>query len=250
MPTKQAPTLNPKQLMALLKLGDLDQQLYGAGVGQAKLMEMLQSLPPLAKDDSAGLLARLERYYPEPVLNFNECLILSFVDDCMHEILRRASLDPKLEWLILRFTPHVALAAVAKGPARLFDSFPTFGLIDQLCDYCIGWSGDLGILGDLSIEKVEKLVEDIPYDPKLQMAQLKELKDYFQGEYQRFSDREALFTQAELKKLESGAARDQARDTGSDLSRHQLAQRRLVHLAVTKRRHQRGQDSLEHRLVL
>lgn len=208
MPQKKTATLNSKQLMTLLKLGSRGKALHGAGVGKAKLMEMLQTLPPVAKGDSAGLLARLERYYPEPALSFDECLILSFVDDCIGEILKQASLDPDLEWLIFRFAPHVALVAVAKGPAKLFDSSPAFGMIDQLCEYCIGWSRDLGILGELTVEKVEKLVEEVSFEPKIQSTQLKELKNYFQSEYKRFSDREALFTRAELRKLESAAARD------------------------------------------
>jgi hypothetical protein len=83
MPRRKAPTLDSRQLMALVKQGNVDQQLYGAGVGQVKLMEMLQSLPPLAPEDNAGLLARLERYHPDPILSADECLILSCVGGCM-----------------------------------------------------------------------------------------------------------------------------------------------------------------------
>lgn len=208
MPQIKAATLSHKQLMTLLKLGSVNKPLTGAGVGQAKLTEMLQSLPPLAKGDGAGLLACLERYYPEPILSFDEFLILSFVDDCIGEILKRASLDSHLEWLILRLAPLVAIVAVAKGPAKLFESSTTFRLIDQLCEFCLGWSRDLGILGELSLEKVEKLVEEVSFDPKVQRVQLKQLKDHFQSEYKRFSDRETLFTRAELQKLEAAAARD------------------------------------------
>jgi colicin import membrane protein len=194
--------------MALVKQGNVDQQLYGAGVGQVKLMEMLQSLPPLAPEDNAGLLARLERYHPDPILSADECLILSFVDGCMREILNRASLDPQLERLILRFAPHVALVAVGKGPAKLFDTSPVFGLIDQLCKFCIGWSSDLGVLGELSIEKVTDLVEEVSFDPKVQRTKLKKLKQLFKKEHKIFADREAQFKRDEIRELESAGARD------------------------------------------
>jgi hypothetical protein len=208
MPKKTAPPLSPKQLMTLLKQGKVDERLCGAGVGQARLMELLKSLPPLEQGDETGLLARLERYHPDPGLSVNEYLILAYADDCVRQILKRASLDPRLEWLILRLIPHVALVAIGKGPAKLFDTSPVFGLMDQLCEHCIGWSSDLGVLGENSYEKIARLVEDISYQPKEQRGQLKELKEYFSSENKRFSARAMQFKRTEMQKLESAAARD------------------------------------------
>jgi hypothetical protein len=208
MPVKKVTTSNPKQLMALLKQGNADRRLLGAGVGQAKLMKMLHSLPPLERDDSTGLLARLERSHPKPGLSSNEYYILSFVDGCVRQILNRASLDPELEWLILRFTPHVAFIALAGGPEKLFDASPVFRLIDLLCKYCRGWNSDLGVLGETSVDKLEKLVKQVSVDPKTQRTRLKEIKDYIEREDKRFSDMEDEFRNAELKKLESAKMRD------------------------------------------
>ncbi len=207
---KSPTAINSKQLMGLLRLGKPENDRQGAGVGKARLEEMLHSLPPVLKGDHAGVLTRLERQYPDSLFSSDEFLVLSFIDDCISEILKQASIDPELGWLIWRFAPGVALVAIAKGPEKLFDPSTVFALMDKLCEYCIGWSNDLGILGELSIEKIEKLVAEVSFDPKIQKEQYKKLKDYIQDEYKRFADRENLFTRAELENLETGAARDQA----------------------------------------
>jgi hypothetical protein len=201
--------MNSKQLLALIKLDGLVSPTENEGVGRARLVEMLQALPAATKTNSNMLLTRLEKHFPEAVLSSDEYLTLSFVERCIQEIIDQTSLDPELVWLVQRFAPLVALIAVAKGPAKLFTNSAAFAPIDLLCKNCLGWSSDLGVLGQIYLEKVENLLREVSLDPKTQKEELQQVKDFFQSEHKRYAEREALYTRIELDELETAAARDE-----------------------------------------
>lgn len=121
-----------------------------------RLIEMLRKLPALAVEDHVDTVAVLLRKHdPASVFSQEDQAIIAFVDDATTQVLSQTDLDFKTESYVRDIAPFVAALALEKGFKAITDANQLFNLIDLLIRELIGWSEDLGILGQQFIDKME-----------------------------------------------------------------------------------------------
>lgn len=157
------------------------------------LSQLLKALPALSVDEHVDpILIQLQKHHPGTSLTQQDHATLSFVDDCISGILNTGDFDFKVESFIRDLAPFMAVIAIEQDARSLFKSQPIYALIELIQNYCVGWSEDLGVLGDQFMSKIEDHISDLINNRKSLDEVHDFLMSYFQKEssvYERMEDR-------------------------------------------------------------
>ncbi|MCB1692833.1 MAG: DUF1631 family protein, partial [Pseudomonadales bacterium] len=130
-------------------------------IGKGDLIGLLRTLPSLSTEDHVDpILVQIDKYHRGTSLSPDDHALIAFVDDAVTQILRQTDLDFKIEAFVRDFAPFLAVIALEQDVKALVAPQPILSMIDRLIRSCIGWSEDLGILGDQFMEKIEVIVRD------------------------------------------------------------------------------------------
>jgi hypothetical protein len=174
----------------------------GSVAGTPYLIDLLRKLSSLSSDDHVDTVAiQLKKHEPGSIFNKADLAIINFVDDAVTAVLRQTDLDFKIEAVIRGIAPGLAALALEKDINAVTRSHELFDLIDLLIDEGIGWSEDLGILGEQFMEKVA--VTTAAYgNGRLTTAQcISALKKTFKKEAPLYKKLEQRLCDRELKVL-------------------------------------------------
>lgn len=192
----------------------------GVTVEGEKLIELLQTLPSLSAEDHVDtILVQIQRHHPGISLNRDDHAMLSFVDDSVTHILRQTDLDFKIESFIRDLAPFTAIIALQEGIQVLSRPQPVLTLMESLIRECIGWSEDLGILGEQFMAKVEESLRPMIGGRTDVETCLQELRTFFAKEAQIHKTMEERLCDSQLKVL----AGQKARFYATDLLNKQMA---------------------------
>ncbi|MCB1645569.1 MAG: DUF1631 family protein [Pseudomonadales bacterium] len=129
-------------------------------VGQ--LVQLLTSLPALSIEDHVDpMLVQIQKYHRGTVLSQEHHALLSFIDDAVSSILGETDLDFKLEAFVRDLAPLIAVTALKDGVRAICAAQPILNLMDTLIREGLGWSEDLGVLGEQFMEKIETIVRSM-----------------------------------------------------------------------------------------
>lgn len=188
------------------------------------LIELLQTLPSLSTEDHVDpILVQIQKHHRGASLDPKDHAIVAFVDDVITNVLRQTDLDFKLEAFIRDLAPFVALIALNDGIRATTEKHPVYTLIDTLILQCIGWSEDLGILGDQYMEKVELMVRTM-IKGKTTLEQCQEELDTF------FGKENPIYTKMEQRLVDSEMdvlAGEKGKFYAAELLNHQMAKKPL-----------------------
>ncbi|XOV88091.1 MAG: DUF1631 family protein [Pseudomonadota bacterium] len=153
--------IKPENITAALKGFYTPPKPGNAVVEGDALITLLQALPALSVNAHVDpILVQIPKHHPGVSLNAADHALVAFVDDCITQVLRQTDLDYKIESFIRDLAPHVAVIALQEDARAITRRQPIWTLLDTLMTECVGWSEDLGILGDQYMEKVEQIVRD------------------------------------------------------------------------------------------
>lgn len=189
------------------------------------LIELLTSLQPLTPSEELDHLTdRLKSRYPDQNLTAVDFSQLAFVDDCVTSILERADLDYAIESLIRAMTPAIARLVLEEGVLRITRSHPLLTIIDQLCTHCVGWSHDLGILGERLFEEVEFEIRSLIKQQKDYKHRLRELARILGQDYRRLMLAEKnLVTTGLIQLKKERAKRIAAQAVNREMAEHNFS---------------------------
>lgn len=177
-------------------------------VERNKLIALLETLPSLTVDDHVDtIMVQLERHHAGVALNPDDHALLSFIDDSITHILRQTDLDFKIEAFVRELAPFTAIVAMRDGVTALTQPQPILSLMDLLMRECIGWSEDLGILGEQFMTKVETKFRSMVHNRTSIEEGLEELQDFFARERQTWQTMEDRLCQSQHKVLANQKAK-------------------------------------------
>ena len=177
-------------------------ELNGVISGREKLVQLLNRLPALSTEDHIDTIAtQLTQLEPGAQFEAEDRAIITFVDDAVTEVLNNTDLDFKVESFVRNIAPRLAALALENDLKKVTESNPLFQLIDLLMEECIGWSEDLGILGQQFMEKIETVMNGFDSGRLDGATTLGELKTLFKKEAPNFHKLEQRLCDRELKVL-------------------------------------------------
>ena len=186
--------------------------------------ELLQKLPGLSvPGQSDTLLTQIRKHHQSITLSRKDHATLSFVDDAISTLFAQTDLDFKIECQIRYLSAYLAIEAIENGPLIEVKKSPILELIGLLMKECIGWSEDLGILGDQFMQKVEELLLSL-IKGRLNLEEcIKQLRIDFRQENNRFTKMESRLANEELSIVAGRNARSySARVINNEMSGQQL----------------------------
>lgn len=131
----------------------------GVVTGTDQLIEILKRLPSLSTEEHVETVAaQLRRHESGAAFSSEDQAVIAYVDEAVTEVLTQTDLDFKIESFIRGVAPHLAAVALTDGLHAVTSPNRFFDLIDLLIEECIGWSEDLGILGQQFMDKVQATV--------------------------------------------------------------------------------------------
>lgn len=209
-----APNVTPAQIATAFRHHYTPPKPGGGNVVEGdKLIDLLETLPSLTVDDHVDtILVQLERHHAGIALNPDEHALLSFIDDSITHILHQTDLDFKIEAFIRELAPFTAIVALRDGVNALTQPQPILTLIDLLIRECIGWSEDLGILGEQFMTKVETKFRSMVHNRMSIEEGLEELQAFFAKERQTWQTMEERLCQSQHKVLVGQKAKYYATD--------------------------------------
>jgi hypothetical protein len=173
-----------------------------SAINQTQLVDLLKQLPGLSFQDQADTLAnQLRDHFPGTTLNKDNFCTISFIDDTFTRLLAQTDLDYRVESMIRCLSPLIAVEILENGPLVNLKKNLNVQLIDMFMDEFIGWSEDLGVLGEQFMEKIEEPMLSLVKDRVSTVDCLKELKAHFQKEHQQYKKLEAVLADKELANL-------------------------------------------------
>jgi|TARA_Y100000031_G_scaffold124780_1_gene140770 hypothetical protein len=183
-------------------------------LNESELLEVLATLQPLNPDDEfEHLTYRLKAQYPNRALTKEHFSQLTFIDECMSEILEQADLDLRIENLVRSVTPAIARLVIEENIFTVTKPHPLLSIVDQLCKNCIGWSNDLGILGLQFIEEVDTIIHALVKKQTDYPERLGELKGFFAADRNRLKSLEETLRDTGMTQLREDQARRMAVQT-------------------------------------
>ena len=204
---------SPDNIAAALKGFYTPPKPAGDIVQGSELQKMLSVLPSLSVNDHVDpILVQINRHHKSMSLNQADYATIAFVDDAVAQILRQTDLDFKIEAYIREMSPYIAATAVDKGVTSLTAPQTLLSLVDLILGQCVGWSEDLGTLGDQFMGKVEAIVRPFINGKSDATQCYKQLKAFFEKEGPMFKNREERLKEAELKVLSTQKGRHYATD--------------------------------------
>ncbi|HKI73881.1 MAG TPA: DUF1631 family protein, partial [Pseudomonadales bacterium] len=188
------------------------------------LIELLHKLPSLSTSNHVDpILVQVQRHHRGTSFNPADHATLAFVDDTITQVLSQTDLDFRIEAFVRDLAPFVAAIALKDGVTALTHPQKVLSLIDLLIRECIGWSEDLGILGDQFMEKVETIVSPLISAKTNVDTCLDELETLFGKEDPIFEKMEQRLVDSELKVL----AGEKSKFYAAELLNKQMAGKQL-----------------------
>ncbi len=182
-----------------------------AAIDQPHLVELLKQLPALSFQEHADTLAnQLRDHFPGTTLNKENHCTISFIDDTFTRLLSQTDLDYRVESMIRCLSPYIAVEILAKGPLVNLKKNLNVRLIDMFMDEFIGWSEDLGVLGEQFMEKIEEPMMSLVKERISTEDCLKNLRAHFQKEHAQYKKLESVLADKELANLAEVQAKSQA----------------------------------------
>lgn len=175
-------------------------EVAGVETSREKLVALLKKLPALFREDNVDTVAvQLSKHEPGAMFSRQDNATIAFIDDAISEILSHTDLDFKVESFVRDIAPRLSAMALEGDLKDVTTKNELFDLIDLLIDECLGWSEDLGILGQQFMEKIEVAMNGYASGRLDTASCLTELKQLFRKETpifkkleQRLCDREML----------------------------------------------------------
>ncbi len=200
--TSPIDTISPANIAAALRGFYTPPKPGNAVVSGLDLVALLRTLPTLSRQDHVDpVLVQLRKHHPGASFRSEDDALLSFVDDATTQILRGTDLDFKIECFVRDLSPLVAIAALEHGVRSITEPQPILHLIDLLIRECIGWSEDLGILGDQFMEKVQVILGGLFSQRASLATTLEELETFFAKERPIFATMQQRLVASELNVL-------------------------------------------------
>ncbi len=198
-PAKLAPP--EKIIPALVHHYSLEQP-EGAVSDTGQLVQLLRKLPGMSTtDDLDPVEAQLKKHAPGSVFSREDIALVKFVDESTTDLLRQTDLDFKIESYIRDITPHIAALGLETNIHKVTEEDELFDLMDLIIDECIGWSEDLGVLGDQFIEKVDNVTSGFSSGRTNTHETIEGLRELFAKEEPLFAKLEKRLVDRELKSL-------------------------------------------------
>lgn len=119
-----------------------------------ELLDVLRKLPALSKEDHVDTIHVQLRKHHSLTLQPQDHALIAFIDDAFSEMLKQTDLDFKVESFVRDLAPHVAAIAIEENVIAITRQQPILWLLDTIIVECVGWSEDLGILGEQFMAKI------------------------------------------------------------------------------------------------
>jgi len=180
-------------------------------ISRQQLIDVLRELPVMTfGHQAATLMNQIRQHHADLVLSNRDYAILSFVDDTVNNLLSSTDLDYKIESLIRFHTPFVAIAAIESGPAAITKHDANVQLLDLLLRQYVGWSEDLGILGDEFLARTEGRMHSLANGKMNTEECLRQLQSDLSKHDRAFSKLEQRLIQAQRTRLQRREAETHA----------------------------------------
>jgi len=177
-------------------------------VDTEQLKELLQKLPGLSAPGQADtLLTQIHEHHRGITLSRQDHATLSFVDDAISTLFAQTDLDFKIGCQIRHLSAFLAIEAIESGPLIEVEKSPILELIGLLMKECVGWSEDLGILGDQFMQKVEELLLSLTKGRFSLEECIKQLRIDFSKENSHFKKIQSRLVNEELSVVAGKNAR-------------------------------------------
>lgn len=171
-------------------------------IDREALLSILQRLPSLstqAHNDS--IVAQLSQHHPGIGLAVEDQAIIMFVDDCLSKILKQIDMEFRVEAMVRNIAPLVAIEALTSDVHALLQPLQIYELLDALIRECVGWSEDLGTLGEKYIEKTEAALLPLARGKLTPSECLKQFNEDLRSERHRQLKLEQNLIESERQKL-------------------------------------------------
>ncbi|MDB4150389.1 DUF1631 domain-containing protein [Pseudomonadales bacterium] len=195
-----------------------------ATLPRAELIELLENLPALSAAEHVDpVLVQVEKYHSNVILSQADRATLAYIDDCVTQILRQTDLDFRIEAFIRNLTPYIAVMALRQGVKSIFEPQPILNLMNTLINEGLGWSEDLGILGEQFMDKIELMVRAMVSSRMSLEDCQSELDLMFSKDKPIFKKMEARLLDVEMKVL----SRQKAKYYAAELLNQQMTDKKL-----------------------
>ena len=182
-----------------------------SAIDQARLIELLKKLPTLSFLDQADTLEnQLWEHFPGTTINKNDHCTIGFIDDTVTRLLAQTDLDYRVESMIRCLSSYIAVEILENGPLANLKKNLDVQLVDMFMDEFIGWSEDLGVLGEQFMEKIEEPMLSLVKERISTEDCLKQLKTHFRKEHLQYKKLETVLADKELADLANVQAKLQA----------------------------------------
>mgnify|MGYP003627441779 CR=1 FL=1 len=175
---------------------------------QDSLIQILQKLPSLsAQAHNDSIMSQLNQHHPGIALATNDHALIMFIDDVLSKILKQIDMEFRVEAMIRSLSPLVAVEALCSDIHTLLQPLKIYELLDAVIRECVGWSEDLGVLGENYIERTEAALLPMIRGKITASECLKGLREELKSEHRRQRKLEENLTAAEHDKLIADSAR-------------------------------------------
>lgn len=127
--------------------------------------------------------------------------MIAFVDDAVTTYLKQTDLDFRIESFVRGIAPRIAALAFESDIHAVTKPHKLFDLVNLIVGECIGWSEDLGILGEQFIEKISPIITGHTNNRLSTQDCIDELSAVFKKEEPVFGKLEQRLIDRELKVL-------------------------------------------------
>ncbi len=167
-----------------------------------RLKTLLGKLPALSSEDTVDTVAELlKRHEPGASFSREDMGVVAFVDDAVTTYLKQTDLDFRIESFVRGIAPRIASLAFESDIHAVTKPHRLFELVDLIVHECIGWSEDLGILGEQFIEKITPTIAGHANGRLNTEKCMEELAKTFKKEEPIFEKLEQRLIDRELKVL-------------------------------------------------
>ena len=175
----------------------------GSGeIERERLIDLLQKLPRLTFGQQAtSLMNQLAEHHSDVILSKRDHAILTFVDDIIYKLLSTTDLDYKVESLIRCLAAFLARTAIESGPSAITKPDAEVELLDLLLRRYIGWSEDLGLLGDEFMYQIDDEVDSLANGRTSSKQCLHHLQTELAANDRAFKKMEERLSQTEVTSL-------------------------------------------------
>lgn len=180
----------------------------GVTIDRETLVGLLQKLPSLSvQAHNDPIVAQLNQHHPGIGLAVEDQAVIMFVDDFLSKILKQIDMEFRVEAMVRNIAPLVAVEALTGDVPTLLQPLQIYKLLDALIQECVGWSEDLGFLGEKYIEKTEVSLLPLSRGKLTPSECLKQFNEDLRSERHRQQKLEHNLVQSERQKLVEDSAK-------------------------------------------